>query len=172
MVRTGTIVLLLVLAMGCTAGDGSGSPANDPNETTEAPETSRELRVVQITSKAPGQGPRSPRVILAPSAAALSREPGASAPSDSGKATCLAAHWGEKPTGGYSLAVRSARLEGDRVTLRFALKEPPPDAIVTQALTYPYAVAVVRGLDPGGKDFLFVDQGGRRLDWPVRRAGG
>jgi hypothetical protein len=43
---------------------------------------------------------------------------------------------------------------------------------VTQALTYPYAVAVVRGLDPTAKDFLVVDQGGRRLDWPVRRVGG
>ncbi len=84
----------------------------------------------------------------------------------------LAAYWGEKPTGGYSLGARSARLEGDRVTVRIALQEPPPDAIVTQALTYPYVVAVVRGLDPEGKDFLFVDQGGRRLDWPLRRVGG
>jgi len=91
---------------------------------------------------------------------------------DSGEGTYLAAYWGEKPTGGYSLAVRSARLEGDRVKVRLALEEPPPDAFVTQALTYPYAVAVVWGLDPEGKDFLFVDQRGRRLDWPVRRVPG
>jgi hypothetical protein len=169
MVRAGTVVLLLLLATGCSAGDGSEPSANDSNETTEAP---RELSVVRISSEAPGQGPQRPRVVLAPSAAALERETGASVPPNPGKGTYLAAYWGEKPTGGYSLAVRSARLEGDRVTVRLALEEPAPDAIVTQALTYPYAVAVVRGLDPGGKDFFFVGQRGRRLDWPLRRVGG
>ena len=162
-------MLMLVLAVGCAAGDGPEPSSDDSNETTEAAET---LRVVQISSEAPGQGPQGPRVILSPSAAGLERETGASAPSDVGRGTYLAAYWGEKPTGGYSLGVKSARLEGDRVTVRLALEEPPPDAIVTQALTYPYAVAVVRGLDPDGKDFLFVDQRGRRLDWPLRRVGG
>ncbi len=162
MLRTGTVVLMLVLAVGCAGGDRS-------NETREAPET---LRVVQISSEAPGQGPRGPLVILSPSAAGLERETGAPVPSDAEQGTYLAAYWGEKPTGGYSLSARSARLEGDRVTVRLALEEPPPDAIVTQALTYPYIVAVVRGLDPEGKDFLFVDQRGRRLDWPLRRVGG
>jgi protease stability complex PrcB-like protein len=169
MVRTGTIALLLVLAVGCAAGNGSEPSGDDSNETAEVPET---LRVVQISSEAPGQGPRRPRVILSPSAAGLERETGASVPSDAGRGTYLAAYWGEKPTGGYSLGVRSSRLEGDRVTVRLALEEPPPDAIVTQALTYPHAMAVVRGLDPEGKNFLFVDQRGRRLDWPVRRVGG
>ena len=169
MVRAGTIVLMLVLAVGCAAGDGSEPSSDDSNETAEAPET---LRVVQIASEAPGQGPQGPRVILSPSAAGLEREIGASVPPDAGQGTYLAAYWGEKPTGGYSLAVRSARLEGDRVTVRLALEEPPPDAIVTQALTYPSVVAVVRGLDPTGKDFLFVDQRGRPLDWPLRRVGG
>ena len=158
----------MLLAVGCSAGNGSEPSANDPSETTEATET---LRVEGISSEAPGQGPQEPRVILSPSAAALSRETGASISSNSGEGTYLAAYWGEKPTGGYSLAARSARLEGDRVTVRLALEEPAPDAIVTQALTYPYVVAVVRGLDPGGKDFFFVDQRGRRLDWPVRRVG-
>ena len=169
MVRTGTIVLMLVLAVGCAAGDGSEPSGDDSNGTKEAPET---LRVVQITSEAPGQGSRGPRVILSPSAAGLERETGASVPSDTGRGAYLAAYWGEKPTGGYSLGARSARLEGERVTVRLALEEPPPDAIVTQALTYPYLVAVVRGVDPTGKDFHFVDQRGRRLDWPLRRVGG
>ncbi len=169
MVRTGTIALVLLLAVGCAAGDGSEPSGDDSNETAEAPET---LRVVQISSEAPGQGPQGPLVILSPSAAGLESEAGASVPSDAGEGTYLAAYWGEKPTGGYSLGASSARLEGDRVTVRLALQEPPPDAIVTQALTYPYTVAVVRGLDPEGKDFLFVDQGGRRLDWPLRRMGG
>jgi hypothetical protein len=76
-----------------------------------------------------------------------------------------------KPTGGYSLAVESARLEGDRVTVRLALQEPPPDAILTQALTYPYAMAVIRDLDLLEKDSSFVDQEGQELGWPIRRAG-
>ena len=159
MVRAGTVALLLLLAAGCSAGNDSPS---------EAP---RDLRVERISSSTPGQGPEQPRVIVAPSAAALSEAIGANVP-DSGEGTYLAAYWGEKSTGGYSLAVESARLEGDRVTVRLVLNEPPRDAIVTQALTYPYAVAVVRDLDPQGKDFSFTDQDGRELGWPVRLAGG
>src|SRR3712207_5673101 len=156
MIRAGTVVLLLLLACGCSADDGS-----DPSE---AP---RDLRLERISSNAPGQGPEQPRVIVAPSAAALSEAIGASVP-DSGEGTYLAAYWGEKPTGGYSLAVESARLEGDRVTVRLVLKEPPRNAIVTQALAYPYAVVVVRNLDPRRKDFSLTDQDGRELGWPVR----
>src|ERR671917_2958036 len=155
MVRAGTVALLLLLAAGCSAGNDSPS---------EAP---RDLRVERISSGAPGQGPEQPRAILAPSAAALSEAIGARVP-DSGNGTYLAAYWGRKPTGGYSLAVKSARLEGDRVMVRLVLKEPPRDAIVTQALTYPYAVAVVRDLDPQGKDVSFTDQNGRELGWAGR----
>ena len=153
MLRAGLVMLLLLLA-GCSTGDGSEEP--------------RDLRVERISSDAPGQGPRHPQAVVAPSAAALSGEVGANV-SDSGSGTYLAAYWGEKPTGGYSMSVRSARLEGSRVTVRLALREPPRDAILTQALTYPYAVAVIRELDPGGKDFSFVDENGRELGWPVRR---
>jgi hypothetical protein len=153
MLRAGLVMLLLLLA-GCSAGDGSEEP--------------RDLRVERISSDAPGQGPRQPQAVVATSAAALSGEVGANVP-NSGSGTYLAAYWGEKPTGGYSMSVRSARLEGSRVTVRLALREPPRDAILTQALTYPYAVAVIRELDPGGKDFSFVDENGRELGWPVRR---
>ena len=153
MLRAGLVMLLLLLA-GCSAGDGSEEP--------------RDLRVERISSDAPGQGPRQPQAVVATSAAALSGEVGANVP-DSGSGTYLAAYWGEKPTGGYSMSVRSARLEGSRVTVRLALREPPRDAILTQALTYPYAVAVIRELDPGGKHFSFVDENGRALGWPVRR---
>ena len=153
MLRAGLVTLLLLLA-GCSAGDGSEEP--------------RDLRVERISSDAPGQGPRQPRAVVAPSAATLSGEVGANVP-DSGSGMYLAVYWGEKPTGGYSMSVRSARLEGSRVTVRLALREPPRDAILTQALTYPYAVAVIRELDPGGKDFSFVDENGRELGWPVRR---
>ena len=129
------------------------------------------LPVERISSDAPGQGPEQPRVILAPSATALSRAAGASIP-ESVNGTYFAAYWGEKPTGGYSLAVESARLEGDRVTVRLALRERPQDAFAIQVLTYPNAVAMVRDLDPRGKDFSFEDQDGRELGWPVQRVDG
>ncbi len=153
MLRAGLVTLLLLLA-GCSAAPG--------------PEEPRDLRVERISSDAPGQGPRHPQAVVAPSAAALSGEIGTNVP-DSGSGTYLAAYWGEKPTGGYSMSVRSARLEGSRVIVRLALREPPRDAILTQALTYPYAVAVIRELDPGGKDFSFVEENGRALGWPVSR---
>jgi hypothetical protein len=170
MARVGLMLLLLLVA-GCSAGDGSEPSAREPSETTEASEEPRELRVESISSGEPGQGPRRPRVILAPSAPDLSGATGVDVPG-SGDGTYLIAYWGEKPTGGYSMAVKSARLEGSVVTVRLALKEPPQDAILTQALTYPYAVAVIRDLDLQGKEFSFVDEKGRELGWPVRRAGG
>lgn len=165
MVRAATALLLLVaIVVGC-AGTGASDP---PPRTSEEP---RALRVEEISSGAPARGPERPRVILAPSADALSREIGARVP-DAGEGTYLAAYWGEKPTGGYSLAVRSARLRAERATVELALEEPPPEAMVTQALTYPYAVAVVRDLDPKGKRFSLVTGESHELDWPIRRANG
>jgi hypothetical protein len=44
--------------------------------------------------------------------------------------------------------------------------------MVTQSLTYPYEISVLRALAPEGKTFSFVDGKGEKLDWPVRRVGG
>jgi PrcB C-terminal len=164
-------MVILLLVAGCSAGDGSEPSADAASETTEASEEPRDLRADRISSDEPGQGPQRPRAVVAPSAAALSGAIDVKVP-DSGSGTYLAAYWGQKPTGGYSMSVRSARLQGSRVTVRLTLKEPPRDAILTQALTYPYAVAVIRGLDPEGKDFSFIDEEGRELDWQVRSTGG
>ena len=149
--------MLLLLAAACSAGNPPGAP--------------RDLHVARTASSVRGRGPEQPQVVLAPSATALSRAIEANVP-DSGDGTYLAAYWGEKPTGGYSLGVESAHVEGARVMVRLALKEPPQDAFVTQALTHPCALAVVRDLDPRGKRFSFVDQTGRELGWPIRLAGG
>jgi hypothetical protein len=169
MLRVGLVVILLLLA-GCSGG-GSEPPAEETSEATGASEEPRDLRVERISSDEPGQGPRRPRAEVAPSADALSEAIGANVP-DAGGGTYLAVYWGRKPTGGYAISACSARLEGDTVTVRLTLKEPPQGAILTEALTYPYAVAVIRDLDPTGKGFSFVDEEGRVLDWPVRRAGG
>jgi hypothetical protein len=159
-----SLVLLSLLLAACSAAGNKDSPEEKPVEP-------RDLKVEGIFSGAPGQGPQGPQVIVAPSASALSKELGAEIP-DSGEGVYLISYWGEKPTGGYSLAVESARLEGDLVTVRLRLEEPPPDAMVTQALTYPYAAAVLRDVSLEGKEFSFVERDGRKLDWPVRRISG
>jgi hypothetical protein len=163
MVRVAPILLLLLVSA-CSA-------SGDPGPSEESPPEPRDLVVEGISSGAPGQGPQRPQVVVAPSAGALSEDLGAKIP-DSGRGTYLIAYRGEQATGGYSVNVTGARIEGNRVTVRFSLKGPPSDAIVTQVLTYPYAISVLRGFEPGGKEFSFVDGNGEGLDWPVRRVGG
>lgn len=164
------VLLLLLLAAGCSdenggpvTGDTGGEPAP---ETTAATEETREPPVEQLASGSDGLDRR--QVMVAPSAAALSEATGVEVP-DAGEGTYLAVFWGEQPTGGYTVEVTAVRLAGDRVTVEVALEPPPEDAMVSQALTYPYAAALVRAVDPSGRDFVFVAPKGRELDWPVRR---
>ena len=105
--------------------------------------------------------------MISRSAGAISEATGLRVP-DAGEGTYLAVFWGEKPTGGYTVEVLSARPEGSRMVVRLALEEPPPDAMVSQALTYPYATAILRDVDPGEKEFVFVAKNGQELGWPVR----
>ena len=51
---------------------------------------------------------------------------------------------GERPTGGWSVEPRSAAIEGDVLVVDAAIQGPAPDAFVTEALTYPYAVIAVK----------------------------
>ena len=166
MVRVGPILLLILLSACSTGGDRGASDGGSPG--TQEP---RDLRVERVASGAPGEGPANPRVVLAPSAEALSEELGAQI-RDSGEGTYTVVYGGRRPTGGYSVGVAGARVEGDRVTVRVSLEDPPPDAVVTQALTYPHGISVLRGLAPGGKSFSLVDGSGKTLEWPVRRVGG
>ena len=166
MVRVGPILLLILLSACSTAGN-PGPSDGAPPETREP----RDLRVERVASGAPGEGPRDPRAVLAPSAEALSRELGARI-RGSGEGTYLVVYGGRRPTGGYSVGVAGARVAGDRVTVRVSLEDPPPDAVVTQSLTYPYEISVLRGLALENKKFSLVDGEGRELGWPVRRVGG
>lgn len=124
------------------------------------------MQVEQLAAGTEGLNRR--QVVVASSSTALSGATGIQIPG-AGEGAYLAVFWGERPTGGYTVEVLSARLAGDQVTVEVALKPPPPDAMVAQALTYPYAAAVVRAANPEGKDFVFVTRGGRELDWPVKR---
>jgi hypothetical protein len=54
---------------------------------------------------------------------------------------------GMRNTGGWSVVPESARLEGDTVVVHAKIQGPPPGAITTQALTYPWAVVAVHTRD-------------------------
>lgn len=51
---------------------------------------------------------------------------------------------GSKRSGGYSVEPRGVRLDGRVLVVDAVVKSPPPDAIVTQAFTSPFAVIAVK----------------------------
>ena len=124
-----------------------------------------DIQVEQLSSGA--MGPEQRQILIATSAQDLAAATGVEVP-DAGEGTYVMVAWGEKPTGGYTVDIDSASVEGVRVTVNVALEDPPPDAMVAQAITYPYAVAFLPGVDPGEKEFVFVTQNGREIGWPVR----
>ncbi len=148
-------------------------------ETTASPSgEERMLEVRRIDSGSFGQGAAEPRAIVATSSESLSEAVNLSiqgaestAADMGGGEAYIAVLWGRKNTGGYAIEIESARVEGDRVFVTLALRSPPEGAIVSQALTYPYAVAALEDLDPSNKDFVLTDESGRELDWPVETVG-
>jgi hypothetical protein len=54
---------------------------------------------------------------------------------------------GQRPTGGYSVAVRGVRVEGDTLVVDGSVSSPAPDTMGTQAITSPYAVIAVKNRD-------------------------
>ncbi len=55
--------------------------------------------------------------------------------------------YGEKPTGGYVVEIIEIKEEEDKLVVTAHFTEPAEDEIVTQALTYPYDLAMID--DPG-----------------------
>jgi hypothetical protein len=181
--------LLLLLLAGC-AGMNPSSPENakdppqngapeetrvsdgEPVEETAVEETRRGARSVaarELSSGSFGQGRARPEVRVARSASELTQELGEEVRAR-GQGVYLAALWGRKSTGGYSVGLAGAREKGGRIVVRLSLKEPPRDAMVTQAITYPYVYVFVPGAAP--ENLTFTDEKGRELDWPVVEAGG
>jgi hypothetical protein len=120
MLTTITVMLASVLALTVPsvaqmAQDLTAVPENastDQYQQTLNPP--RHLLVEQLLSDTYSDlYPESSRVLLAPSAPALSSAIGAEVP-DAGKGTYLAAYWGSQSTGGYSVAVESAGSKGIR----------------------------------------------------------
>lgn len=52
--------------------------------------------------------------------------------------TIVTIHGGEKPTGGWEITVARVERVGKACAVHYRVEGPPADAIVTQALTYPY----------------------------------
>jgi len=63
------------------------------------------------------------------------------------KAVFLFWSLGEKPTGGYAVRITEVTLAGQALQVAATITEPAEDAMVTQALTHPYAVAAVEHVD-------------------------
>lgn len=51
--------------------------------------------------------------------------------------------YGEKPTGGYNVEIEEIEKHGDTLNVSARFTEPGEDEMVTQAITYPYDLAVV-----------------------------
>lgn len=61
-------------------------------------------------------------------------------PDDIQKANFVLLNMGEKPTGGYAIGVEKAEETDTAVILTLSKKEPAAGAMVTQAVTTPYAL--------------------------------
>ncbi len=55
--------------------------------------------------------------------------------------------YGEKPTGGYTVEIAEIVKRGEELLVTVQFSEPGEDEMVTQALTYPYDLAVVEETD-------------------------
>lgn len=155
--------LLLLLPAACGDARQDGTTGGQPEEES-VPE-----QVVVEDLAAGDTGLEEPQVLVATSAAELAEASGVEVP-ERGDGLYVAAHAGERPTGGHSVEVE-ATPEGSPTELRVSVSEPGPGDIVTQALTYPYAVVLVRPASPDAS-LSFVDGEGGELSWPVRRLSG
>jgi hypothetical protein len=52
--------------------------------------------------------------------------------------TTVTIHAGEKPTGGWEVSVKRVERVSGACVVHYRVQGPPPDAIVTQALNYPF----------------------------------
>lgn len=74
-------------------------------------------------------------------------------------AMAVAVFLGQRSTGGFTVAFESVAIEDGQVVARYLETAPPAGAIVSQALTAPYAVRLVRA-DDGDVQFVRASSGG------------
>ena len=150
------LLAIFLLLAGCST---------EPSGETTDRNTSRTLKVEGLISGE--RGPEEERMVVASSASGLAAKTGVEVP-EAGEGVYVLAGAGERPTGGYTVEVVSARKVGDRVTVRVTVEEPGRDQMVPQVLTRPYAIAVIRDLDPEGLDYAAEDGSGEPLQWPLK----
>jgi hypothetical protein len=63
---------------------------------------------------------------------------------DWSKEMVVAYFMGERPTGGFSAAIKSVIYGQKEIVVAYQETAPPPDAVTIQVLTHPYVVAVVK----------------------------
>jgi hypothetical protein len=64
---------------------------------------------------------------------------------DFGRNSLISFFMGQRPTGGYGVALANAAVERGVLTLRYNLAEPAPGRIVTQAITSPFISLQISG---------------------------
>jgi hypothetical protein len=129
-----------------------------------------DLRLEELGAGGHGHHLHGAAVLLASTAAALAAATGLPVP-DRGPGLYLGAFWGEQPSGGYALRFLAATADDGQLALRLTLHRPGPDAMVTQALTSPYALALLPAPPPVARGVRVEDRHGAALAWPVRRVG-
>lgn len=77
-----------------------------------------------------------------------------------GRETVLAIRLSERPTGGYGIEIANVEKDGDDLFVDVRLREPAEGAIVTQALTSPWALVRVLGTEASVVWFRDPDGGG------------
>lgn len=76
----------------------------------------------------------------------------------------IAAFLGEKPTAGYSIRITEMRRGKDAVEVMIEKREPGPETIVAQVITYPYSIAVARADElPEKARLVMLARDGARL---------
>ena len=102
----------------------------------------------QARHDAPGR-----QIVVAPTAESYARlwssmvGEGSAPPVDFEKEVAVFVMAGQKPTGGYRVAVKSVAREDNALVVDAPVTPPPPDAMTTQALTSPYTVIAVDKVD-------------------------
>lgn len=65
---------------------------------------------------------------------------------------------GQRPTGGYSIAVKNIAQEGDTLIVDAPVNAPPADSMVIQVLTSPFAVVAIDRVDVGRVHWKNADE--------------
>lgn len=63
---------------------------------------------------------------------------------------------GEQSTGGYAISIESIQLQGGELAVTGKASAPGADAVVTQALTYPYSAVLIANTD-ADKVVTYID---------------